>query len=149
MYRECTKCCFDETQLAEHNLLDAARWEQRQREDVTVGDKVYKNWVKKTTVEQLVEKFRHELEGLGSHQYKWLPQTRKFREIKEKVTENEMVLHIDFSENNKCIHFEGNRQQVTIHTAVSYTSQDKMLSPSVRPVTGILNTHKCCHHLQE
>lgn len=99
MYRECTKCCYTEIQLAGHNPLDAARWEQWQREDVTVGDKVYKNAIKKKicgTVKQLDEKFKHELESFGSHQYNWLHQAGKFREIKEKVAENEMVLHIDF-----------------------------------------------------
>lgn len=51
-------------QLAEYNPLHSARWECWAKEDVTVGDRVFKNWVKKSksgTVENLVEQFRLEL----------------------------------------------------------------------------------------
>lgn len=51
------------------------------------------------------------------------------RELKEKLQENDLVLHVDFSENYGCklnteiqsFHFGGNRNQVTIHTVVAYT----------------------------
>ncbi len=72
MYRTCTECSFEEVQLAEYNPLDSARWECWAKEDVTVGDRVFKNWVKKSksgTVENLVEQFRLELESIGSHQF--------------------------------------------------------------------------------
>ena len=42
----------------------------------------------------------------------------KMRELKEKLKENDLVLHVDFSENDGC---GGNRNQVTIHTVVAYT----------------------------
>ncbi len=147
MYRTCTECCFEEVQLAEYNLLDSARWECWAKEDVTVGDRVFKNWVKKSksgTVENLVEQFRLEIESIGSHQFNWLHQAEQFREMKENVAQNEIVLHIDFSENYGCklnseiqsYHFAGSRKQVTLHTAVAYTSKGTQsyatLSPSLR-----------------
>ena len=70
MKRQCTNCCFDEVQLNTHDTSELARWEQWQREDVTVGDKVYKNWVKKGvsgTLGQLAEAFYHALESIASH----------------------------------------------------------------------------------
>lgn len=54
---------------------------------------------RKQSVEQLVEEYRHELELIRSHQYNWLHQAEKFSEIKESVADNEMVLHIGFTEN--------------------------------------------------
>ncbi|XP_010783826.1 uncharacterized protein isoform X2 [Notothenia coriiceps] len=132
MERTCTECCFDECQLATHNLDDRARWEHWAKEDVVVGDKTYKNWVKKTengTVKGLVEEFQKQLEGIAIHQFKWLHQAKKFRHLKEHLKENQMVLHVDFSENYACklnteiqsFHFGGNRRQASIHTVVACT----------------------------
>ncbi|XP_067233683.1 uncharacterized protein [Chanodichthys erythropterus] len=47
MYRQCTNCCFDEVRLKSHNPDEFARWEQWERVKVTVGEKVFTNWVKK------------------------------------------------------------------------------------------------------
>ncbi|KAK0151918.1 hypothetical protein N1851_006722 [Merluccius polli] len=133
MERTCTECCYDEVQIAIHNPDDRARWEHWAKEDLVVGDKTYKNWVKKTengTIGKLVEEFNKQLEGIGIHQFNWLHQAQKFRHLKENLKDNEMVLHVDFSENYACklnteiqsFHFGGNRQQASIHTAVAYTS---------------------------
>ncbi|KAK0141203.1 hypothetical protein N1851_021796 [Merluccius polli] len=77
MSRQCTICCFDEVQLNLHNPSDLARWEQWQREEVTVGEKVYKNWVKKGvsgTLRELADTFLHDLESIASHQFNWMHQ---------------------------------------------------------------------------
>ncbi|KAK1898989.1 Presequence translocated-associated motor subunit PAM17 mitochondrial [Dissostichus eleginoides] len=48
MNRTCTKCCYDEIKLVAYNPDERARWEHWTKEDVVVGNKTYKNWVKKT-----------------------------------------------------------------------------------------------------
>ncbi|KAF3860135.1 hypothetical protein F7725_000390 [Dissostichus mawsoni] len=48
MNRTCKKCCYDEIKLAAYNPDERARWEHWTKEDVVVGNKTYKNWVKKT-----------------------------------------------------------------------------------------------------
>lgn len=56
------------------------------------------------------------------HQFKFI------KNLKESMTEEELLVHIDFSENYSCkyateiqaIHFGGSRNQVTIHTGVAY-----------------------------
>ena len=131
MKRQCTNCCFDEVQLNTHDTSELARWEQWQREDVTVGDKVYKNWVKKGvsgTLGQLAEAFYHALESIASHQFNWMHQARKIRELKENLQENDLASHTNVSENYGCklnteiqaFHFGGSRSQVTLHTVVAY-----------------------------
>lgn len=132
MYRQCTNCCFDEVRLNSHNPDEFARWEQWERVKVTVGEKVFTNWVKKGvegTLGKLAETFQRDLESIASHQFNWMHQSAKMRELKEKLQENDLVLHVDFSENYGCklnteiqsFHFGGNRNQVTIHTVVAYT----------------------------
>lgn len=89
--------------------------------------------VKKTkvgSIGELIEVFQKDLEELASHHYNWIHQVREFRHLKENLQANEMVLHIDFSENYACklnteiqaFHFGGNRQQATLHTEVAYGS---------------------------
>ena len=46
MQRVCTKCCYDEPNLQDHNPADTATWEQWEKQDVVVGERSYKNWVK-------------------------------------------------------------------------------------------------------
>lgn len=132
MHRQCPECCFDEVQLGDHSPTDTATWEQWEKEDVLVGEKTYKNWVKKSkrgTLGELHDLFQRGLEEIASHQFNWLHQVQQFRHIKENLKNNEMVLHIDFSENYACklyteiqsFHFGGNRQQATIHTGVAYS----------------------------
>ncbi|XP_026100440.1 uncharacterized protein LOC113071286 isoform X2 [Carassius auratus] len=132
MQRVCTKCCYDEPDLQDHNPADTPTWEQWEKQDVVVGERSYKNWVKKKkrgTVGELTGVFNQRLNAIASHQLNWLHQVKQFRHIKENIHANEMVLHIDFSENYACklnteiqaFHFGGNRQQATMHTGVAYS----------------------------
>ena len=64
-----------------------------------------------------------------THQY------RELSKLKENISENECILHIDFSENYACkietevqgMHFGASRNQVSLHTGVMYI---KDLKPS-------------------
>lgn len=79
---------------------------------------------------ELTELIQRELEEIAVHQFNWLHQVQQFRQIKDNLKTNEMVLHVDFSENYSCklnteiqsYHFGGNRQQATLHTAVAYSA---------------------------
>ena len=70
--------------------------------------------------------FQNDLEELAGYHYNWIHQIRQLRNLKENLKNNEMVLHIDFSENYACkpnteiqaFHFGGNGQQATLHTGV-------------------------------
>lgn len=133
MQRLCPNCCFDEVQLNDHSQSDSATWEQWEKVDAEVGGKIYKNWIKKKTergtLVELIELFQKGLEAIAGHQFNWLHQVQQFKQIKENLKVNEMVLHVDFSENYACklnteiqtYHFGGNRQQATLHTGVAYS----------------------------
>lgn len=72
-------------------------------------------------MENSLEKFMQHT-GRKNHQY------CAMREQKETLRENEVIIHIDFSENYSCkyanevqaLHFGGSRRQVTLHTGVLY-----------------------------
>lgn len=66
-----------------------------------------------------------------SHQYQTIS------ELKKNLTDNEVLIHIDFSENYCCkyneeiqaVHFGGARQQVTLHTGVLYLRENDTVKP--------------------
>lgn len=83
---------------------------------------------------ELIGVFQRDLEELAGHLYNWIHQFRQLRNLKENLKNNEMILHIDFSENYACklnteiqaFHFGGNRQQATLHTGVAYGTGGSM-----------------------
>jgi len=101
---------------------DKIRW----TEDIT-------NFAKMTqsgTWSNLFELFSQKLDSLAKHHFNWLHQAKDFRPLKETLTEDEVCLHVDFSENVSCklnsevqaFHFGGSRKQATVHTCVVYTA---------------------------
>lgn len=62
------------------------------------------------------------------HCYKIIHQFKVIRNVKANVTQHEVLLHFDFSQNYACkyssevqsFHFGGNRKQVSLHTSVLY-----------------------------
>lgn len=109
-------------------------WQQWERQKIVEGDKSFTNIVKKTnnwTWDDLLKVFNSKLDSLAKHQYNWLHQAEQCRCLKETLSEEETVFHMDFSENYTCklatevqaFRFGGNRRQATIHTSVAYTSK--------------------------
>ena len=97
------------------------------------GPKTYINFVKETqtgTFAELLNIFNQKLDSLAKHHYNWLHQAKECRALKESLREDEIVLHVDFSENFSCklnsevqaFHFGGGRKQATVHTCVAYTA---------------------------
>ena len=132
MDRICVDCCFEEVKFPETDVLAEVSWEQWERVTSNNGEKTFANVVKKTysgTVQELKDVFQKKIEAIAIHQFNWVHQTEQFRALKERLTETEAVLHVDFSENYACklsreiqaFHFGGSRKQATIHTAVLYT----------------------------
>ena len=70
---------------------------------------------------------------------RFLSENQKFerlRSLRETLTQNDVVIHIDYSENYACkysreikeTHFGGGNQQVTLHTGVLYLGGGKVES---------------------
>lgn len=89
-----------------------------------------------TSIEKLVELTQDHLSKFSRHIYNIKHQSERLRKLRESLTENEVVVHVDYSENYACkysreikeTHFGGGNQQVTLHTGVIYLSGGKVKS---------------------
>ena len=84
-----------------------------------------------TTLSDLHEKFEIELKPrFTTHVYNIHHQYRTLRALKEQLPADEVVIHIDFSENYTCrygeevqsVHFGASHKQATLHTGLYYKS---------------------------
>ena len=133
MYRLCPKCCYEELEVQLPEEPQEIVWEQWEREKTNDRGKISTKFAKKRksgTWSDLVKVFNSKPDNLARHQYNWIHQTEKCRHLKETLSEEEVVVHMDFSENYACklateiqaFHFGSSRKQATIHTIVVYTS---------------------------
>lgn len=126
--------------------LRLVKWNQwiRKSETIEKSDKkikVTKNVkeIVEGTVEELIENFKQALVQLKKHIYNIKVQYKSYRAAIDNLEKNEIVLHVDFSENYNCKHFEevqshhfgGSRKQVTLHTGVMYTKPEGHNKPTV------------------
>lgn len=78
---------------------------------------------------EAIVKIEKEIIPFLEHTYKMVGQYHTIKDIKNNITIQEALVHIDFSENYslkyaeevQSFHFGGSRQQVCLHTAVVYT----------------------------
>ena len=75
----------------------------------------------------LIQRFEKDLKAHAMHEFKIRHQLSAIRAAKDNLKDDELLIHVDFSENYSCkrgeevqaAHF-GNRPQVTIHQGVCY-----------------------------
>lgn len=83
---------------------------------------------KVATIEKLTELTKSDLPRFCTHLYNIGHQFTRLKQLKETLTENDVVVHVDYSENYTCkwskeikdTHFGGSHEQVTLHTGVMY-----------------------------
>nr|CAI5866096.1 unnamed protein product [Callosobruchus analis] len=86
-----------------------------------VGDKI--------TISDLFCKFESKLTPFLAHEGRILHQYNAIKTLKQNLTEKEVLIHCDFSENYnlkysqevQSYHFGGSRQQISLHTVVVYS----------------------------
>ncbi|CAH2009759.1 unnamed protein product [Acanthoscelides obtectus] len=84
------------------------------------------------TVPELTGRFNKTLRELKKHIFNITTQYGSYRDAMDNLKTDEIVLHIDFSENYsckcfeevQCHHFGGSRKRVTLHTGVMYTKTE-------------------------
>lgn len=99
---------------------------------------------KVATIEKLVELTKTDLPRFCTHLYNIWHQFTRVKQLKETLTENDVIVHVDYSENYTCkwskeikdTHFGGSHQQVTLHTGVMYFSDGQ--AESFATVSGSL-----------
>lgn len=98
---------------------------------ITVKEKV------SGTLYDLVTQFRDRIKSMKRHVFNIRHQYRIYRDLRDKMSETECMIHIDFAENYlgkysseiQSVHFGGSHKQVTLHTGVLYVSSDPAPKP--------------------
>lgn len=153
MYRDCSQCGeksieFSQSHSSDDDVVVWAEW-------VTESDtyekgteiKPVKRTIKKTqrgTVHELKSKLVSDMATFSTHVFNIRHQFRAYRHLKETLAHDEIVVHIDFSENWSCkyaseiqkMHFGASQRQATIHTGVAYSSGSYV---SFATISDVLN----------
>lgn len=133
LLRTCSKC-KDYKMLFQHfdenKMLDYETWTTESTDrgsNITIKKSV------SVPSHELVTKFTHEVPRYLQHVGRIKHQYRMMKKLKHTLGDDEILVHIDFSENFQCkyareiqsLHFGGSRSQISLHTGVIYTSTGK------------------------
>ena len=143
MYRDCNGCKEKLVPIVMQDPEDAQQriwwWEwKRQRETRIKDEKLNPEEIQvqvtsqvrtEGTVEELCTKFQKDIARFASHIFTIRHQYRCIRELRSNMSEDDIFLHVDFSENYVCkygkeiqsVHFGASHNQVTLHTGIAYT----------------------------
>jgi hypothetical protein len=140
MYRECKKC-KDKTivnaNYDEGTIVEWYEWKSKrvEKEKMQKGDKstvtvsVVVKEKESGAAQHLLTDFQEELQKGCKHLFNINHQYRALRSLKEKLTDDDIIIHVDFSENYACkyeseiqsMHFGASQKQITLHTGMVYT----------------------------
>lgn len=106
---------------------------------------------KMISISAAINKLEADLIPFLNHVYKIVLQYNTIKTLKQNLTLQEACLHVDFSENYslkfaaevQSFHFGGSRQQVSLHTSVTYTHN--FSSGTVIPIS-ICTISDCLRH---
>lgn len=147
MYRQCDQCkqkmIITKPETEHLNYGKIIEWKEWKSE-IIEKDKISENGeniktkhnitIKKTesgTITTLVNELQEEIKRLAKHEYNISHQYIQLKHLKDSCKANELILHIDFSENYLCkykseiqnVHFGCSKRQISIHTVMAYTHQ--------------------------
>lgn len=138
MYGECETCKLTnfpvKAPYTPETMVSYVQWgmEERQRSEggESVAFKITVKKVMESTLGDLVEKFNDQLVKFKRHNFNISKQFAFIRALKAELSDNECIIHIDFSENYACkwsseiqaAQFGGSHQQAILHTGVLYTA---------------------------
>lgn len=154
MYSECNLCRDKELQITVS--ADQSQHEVSWYEFISKSHEYEKDAEKKVTkrmvksqqtgvLHNLVKLIQRDLKSFKVHHYNIYHQYIQYKESIEKLENDEVILHCDFSENYVCkmaqevqaMHFGSSKIQVTLHTGLLYLKNEKPLcfctvSPSLK-----------------
>lgn len=147
--RTCDKCYEREVEFnnfEKTGTITYATWRTK-KVIITIKnkEKTVNKTVKETVcckIEELCNIFRKMILRFMKHHYNMLHQFRSVKLAKENLKADDVLLHMDFSENYNCkygeeiqsAHFGGSKPQISLHTSVLYykiTEQTEILHESI------------------
>ena len=140
MYRECETCKNKVVEIEGegHDQVSWFVWKNRKIErEKNIGGEIIKTSSVMTvkekeshTIDTLKDELNKEMNRVCRHIFNIRHQYRTLRYLRQELTHEEIIVHIDFSENYNCkynkeiqsIHFGASQRQISIHTGVAYTA---------------------------
>ncbi|PZC77517.1 hypothetical protein B5X24_HaOG203230 [Helicoverpa armigera] len=134
MYNKCNEC-KSSVQYSGNNLEDEILWYQWVRVDHKYIKSGQEHVTKKTvkqqmngTVSELILEFEKQLKNFKIHVFNWCEQYRQYRACVTNLTNTEMIILCDFSENFDCkyskeiqsMHYGASKNSITLHTGVIF-----------------------------
>ncbi|RXN32635.1 sterile alpha motif domain-containing 3-like protein [Labeo rohita] len=105
MYRTCVKRCYSEIEFEGPLEETEITWQQWSRVVTSEEEKHFANFAKVTQsgkCEDLLALLNKKLDSLAKHHFNWLHQAKTLRELKETLREDEVCIHVDFSDTMAC-----------------------------------------------
>lgn len=153
-YRRVCNICKENTvpymEFDSEKVVEMKKWVHKKEKRISVKTKkeiIVQLTTKDTfdyTVLELVKAYEDMMYPYLIHIMNIKHQHESMRSLKEILSEKDLLLHVDFSENYECkyssepqsVHFGASRQQITMHTGMIYTQNYKQgfctVSPSTR-----------------
>ncbi|KAI4829768.1 hypothetical protein KUCAC02_001438 [Chaenocephalus aceratus] len=147
IYRTCSNCKDKtiQTTLDPSTKGNIIVWEEWINKSVLVAQKSKDGSTQEREVRKVFPEKRHtsiveltqdHLSNFSLHIYNIKHQFERLRKLRETLTQNDVVVHIDYSENYACkytreikeTHFGGGNEQVTLHTGVIYLGSGRVES---------------------
>ncbi|XP_053600424.1 uncharacterized protein LOC128669545 [Plodia interpunctella] len=134
MMRNCPICCHKVPALNtfEDGLISYKKWTKVSEQRIISGvAKKVSRTIKKdisTTKVKLITEMINLLPKFLQHKHAWNQQAKTMSDLRKQLQDGEVLIHMDFSENYMCkyskeiqsVHFGASRQQITLHTVVTY-----------------------------
>ncbi len=130
-FRKCEFCQEKSILINEFDGEEDISYEMWQTKTEEKGGRVYRRTAKNKIFckgRDLVDEFFECLPSYMAHVGLWYFQKETVTNVRSNLTDEDIFLHLDFSENYSCkysteiqaIHFGGNHTQITLHTGVKY-----------------------------
>ena len=139
MYNSCDICKDKQLEIDTSNqdlqkTVEFYQWKLLEKTYRKAGEsedskmKVTEKVLERSTLEKLVDTFQDYLVKFRKHHFNIVHQFGIYRALKQNLSSNECIVHVDFSENYNCkygneiqsVHFGGSHQQASLHTGVLY-----------------------------
>ncbi|WAR24724.1 hypothetical protein MAR_038393 [Mya arenaria] len=142
MYRTCDRCkdnkiktCTDNANINSGKIVTWKIWKSRriERKDPKNDTGISKTNItvrepETGTISTLVDELQTDIERLARHEFNIAHQYITLKKLKETCKDDELIMHVDFSENYQSklteeiqsMHFGGSKRQISIHTGVAY-----------------------------
>lgn len=162
----CELCKKKEVQILDFDADELASYEKWKTKRVEVTVKGLKKLCHKTVKEtieckkgELLNAFKESIKSFLIHTRNIIHQYNSVDTIKKNLSSDEILIHIDFSENYNCkygreiqsAHFGGSKPQVSLHTVVMYHKSSKVVPVSLCTLSEDLrhDPSAICAHLEK